>query len=478
MVLQLLLVAALGSLAGIGVAIATFGGFGNVVSAVLGLRWNQPVNVLAAVMTVAGMLLIIGLVGLWISSAYKRITVLDALRGGMGAHNFKKNYFSFEKTPLPISLVLALKDTFGGLGRNLLMVFISAILVISTLIGFGMVENFAKDSNSLMKLMAFELCTDDVSVDQGKEDISDDLRALPGVENVLVNLGFEPTVRKGDQEGAVYVYAADDVKNTRSTNLLEGRLPEKENEILVTLGVANDFGIKVGDVVEIELSGKKAEYLVTGINQRVERMGRSIIMRISGAEKIFPGDVISGYQYFVTAKEGVSFEALKAQVEAYAKTKGITVHNDDMLASMDSTIASVVAALKAICVVIAVLTIIIVIFVESLVIRAKIAKEWRGLGISKALGQTSGGLITQIMLSNIPAILTGAILGGLLSPLVGGNMIKAAFSLFAVKKVDFQIPAQYVLLTIAGIVIVAAFTSATAGLKVRKLKPVTMITEE
>ena len=154
------------------------------------------------------------------------------------------------------------------------------------------------------------------------------------------------------------------------------------------------------------------------------------------------------------------------------------MHNDDMLASMDSTIASVVAALKAICVVIAVLTIIIVIFVESLVIRAKIAREWRGLGISKALGQTSGGLITQIMLSNIPAILTGAILGGLLSPLVGGNMIKAAFSLFAVKKVDFHIPAQYVLLTIAGIVIVAAFTSATAGLKVRKLKPVTMITEE
>ena len=220
------------------------------------------------------------------------------------------------------------------------------------------------------------------------------------------------------------------------------------------------------------------KYLVTGINQRVERMGRSIIMRISGAEKIFPGDVISGYQYYVTAKEGVSFETLKAQVEAYAKTKGITVHNDDMLASMDSTIASVVAALKAICVVIAVLTIIIVIFVESLVIRAKIAREWRGLGISKALGQTSGGLITQIMLSNIPAILTGAILGGLLSPLVGGNMIKAAFSLFAVKKVDFHIPAQYVLLTIAGIVIVAAFTSATAGLKVRKLKPVTMITEE
>lgn len=478
LVFQLLLVATLGLLAGIGVAIATFGMFGNVVSAVLGLHWNQPVNALAAIMTPVLMLLVIGLVGLWISSAYKKISVLDALRGGIGAHNFKKNYFAFDKTPLPVSLVLALKDTFGGLGRNLLMVFVSTILVISTLIGFGMVENFAKDANSLMKLMAFELCTDEVTVDQGTEDISDDLRALPGVENVLVNLGFEPTVRKGDQESTVYVYAADDVKYALSINLLEGRLPEKENEILVTLGVANDLGLKVGDVVEMELSGKKADYLVTGINQRVERMGRSIIMLISGAEEIFPGDVISGYQYFVTAKEGVTYENVKAQIEAYAETKGITVQNNDVRAAMDSTIASVVSALNAICVVIAVLTIIVVIFVESLVIRAKIAKEWRGMGISKALGQTSGGLITQIMLSNIPAILTGAILGGLLSPLAGGSMVKAAFSLFAVKKVDFQIPAYCVLFTIAGIVIVAILTSAAAGLKVRKLKPVTMITEE
>ena len=478
LVLQLLLVAALGAIAGISVAILTFGKFGNVVSAVLGLHWNQPVNVLAAFLTFFGVLLVIGLVGLWISSAYQRITVLDALRGGINTHNFKRNYFPFEKTPLPVPVVLALKECFGGLGRNLLMVFVSAILVISTLIGFGMVENFAKDTNSLMKLMAFELSTDRVTVNDGTQDYSQDLRNLPGVENVLVNVGFEPTIRKGDKEATVYTYAADDVKNTRNTNLLEGRLPERENEILVTLGVANDLGLKVGDVVEIEISGKKAEYIITGINQRVERMGRSLIMRIDGAGRIFPGEIVSGYSYYVTAKQGVSFEDLKARIETYADEKGITVRQTDEETTMNSTIATVVSALNAICVMIAILTIIVVIFVESLVIRAKIAKEWRGMGISKALGQTSGGLITQIMLSNVPAILTGAILGGLLSPLAGSGMVKTAFSLFAVKKVNFHISAYYILLTIAGIVIVAILTSATAGLKVRKLKPVAMITED
>jgi hypothetical protein len=74
--------------------------------------------------TLVGILVVIGLVGIKISSTYKKITVLDALRGGINTHNYKRNYFPLEKTPLPVPMVLSLKETFGGLGRNLLMVMI------------------------------------------------------------------------------------------------------------------------------------------------------------------------------------------------------------------------------------------------------------------------------------------------------------------------------------------------------------------
>ncbi|MBQ2101284.1 MAG: hypothetical protein II477_09480 [Lachnospiraceae bacterium] len=478
LILQILIIAAIGSLVGIGIAVLTFKQFGNVVGAVLGLRWNQPVNGIAAACTVLGTLLVIGLVSLWLSSAYKKITVLDALRGGISTHNFKKNYFTFENTPLPIPMVLALKDTFGGLGRNLIMVFISAILVIATLIGFGMVEKFAKNTDGMMGMMAFEMATDEIVATGCNKDLSEDLRGLEDVENVLVDFGFEPTINMDGRQTAMYTHVVDDLNHTRSTNMLEGRYPEKENEILVTMGIANDLQLKVGDVIELEFAGKKADYIITGINQRMERMGRTIYMRIDGAKKIFPGEVIGAYRYLVTAKDGISYEQLKSTLNEYAEREGLEFQHTDMYTSMNSTIATITMAVKVICIVIAVLTIVIVIFVESLVIRAKIAREWRGMGISKALGQTSGGLICQIMLSNLPAILTGAILGGLLSPFAGDNMIKAAFSLFAMKKVCFSIPLYYVILTIAGIVIVAVLTSATAGLKVRKLKAIDMITEE
>ena len=180
----------------------------------------------------------------------------------------------------------------------------------------------------------------------------------------------------------------------------------------------------------------------------------------------------------VTAKDGVSYQEVKEAIDNYAKKEGLELQHSDYYREMQSTIATVILALNAICIAIIVITIIIVVFVESLVIRAKIAREWRGMGISKALGQTSGGLITQIMFSNLPAILAGAIVGGMVAPFIGSTLVKAMFSLFAIQKVSFGIPFYYVLITIAGIIAVAILTSGTAGLKVRKIKAVAMITEE
>ena len=57
-------------------------------------------------------------------------------------------------------------------------------------------------------------------------------------------------------------------------------------------------------------------------------------------------------------------------------------------------------------------------------------------------------------------------------------MCKAAFSIFVMKSVPFNIPTYYMLVTVVGIMAIAILTSGSAGLKVRGLKPVEMITEE
>ncbi|MCR4609926.1 MAG: FtsX-like permease family protein, partial [Eubacterium sp.] len=99
-------------------------------------------------------------------------------------------------------------------------------------------------------------------------------------------------------------------------------------------------------------------------------------------------------------------------------------------------------------------------------------------GISKAMGQTSRELIVQIMLSNIPTILAGTLIGVLFAEAAGSGIIKTAFSLFAVKSIPFNISFIYMIITIMGIILVAVLTSGFAGLKVNGLKPVEMITED
>ena len=478
LILQICLVAIAGALTGMITAAVSFNGFGDVISSILGLSWNQPVNIGIAAATMIFLVLVVAMVSAADSSAYQEVSVLDALRGGINTHNFKKNYFSFEKTPLPIPLVMALKDFAGGAGRNILIAAISAMLVISTLIGFGMVENFGENPEGIMKIMAFELSDVSVMGNTKGGNIAEELRALPGVDGVWVQMGFEPVLKFGEKEDTLYTYAVDDLKNTRSTSVLEGRMPEAANEILVTTGIAKDMGIKCGDVVTVEYAGKEADYLVTGINQRVERMGRTIYMRIDGAEKIVPGDLTMLYSYGIYTKEGVSFDDISAQLETLKNEKDydFRLQNDRLF--MESTMTTVSASMSLICLAIVAITILVVVFVESLVIRAKISREWRGMGISKALGQTTSGLICQIMLSNIPAVSIGAVIGTLLAQPAGSGAVKAAFSLFVIRNVTFDISVFWRLVCFAGIIITAILAAAAAGLKVRGLKPVEMITEQ
>ncbi len=474
--LQILLIAFLGSVIGIVLAMVTFKGFGNIVSVVLGLTWNQPINFVTAAIVVAGLLLIIYLVSTFVSRTYKKITVLDALRGGIATHNFKRNCFSFEKTPFSIPVVLSLKDTSKSLGRNIVLVLITAVLTVSTLVGFGLYENFGKDSDKLVGFMGFELPEIYVT---GDVEIGDELRELDGVDTVLGTYGIEPVVKFGDEKSSIYTYVYDDVNNAKNTRMLEGRLPSHDNEIIMTAAAAEDLGAKVGDVVEIEFGTKKADYMIVGLNQRVERMGRTIIMNMDAGERIVP--TTSKLTYNIYLKSGETFDSMKPVLEDFAKSKGIDKEAfgmSDGEKMMSSTTGTISDSLKSISIIIAFLTMLIVIFVESLVIRAKIIREWRGMGISKALGMTSGGLITQIMLSNAPAIIIGILIGALVSQPLGGKACVACFSLFGMKSMEFNLPIVMITATGLGILAVALITSALLGIKVRKLKPIEMITEE
>lgn len=473
LLLQMASVTILGVVLGLAVAMLMFNTFGTILSSVVGLSWNQPLNIRVAVRTFVALVAVV-LIATWlIGRKYNRITVLDALRGGINTHNYRKNYFPFEKTPLPVSLVLSLKDMVGGRIRNGLMVLIILLLSMFSVVGFGMVQNFGEDPDNMIRMFGFELGTIGVT---GDNTIIDDIRALPEVDRAYARVSIDFNLEFNGKTKKYSTYAIDDRSQTINTNVIEGRMPTEDNEILVTIAIADDMGIHPGDVVTLENAGKKAEFLVTGLNQRMEQYGRTIMTSLAGAEKLT--DAQLHYIYFVTGKEGCDYEVLKERMDQIGKEKGVKLECVDTSKAINATVQTLSDTMKSICAVILVMAVVVVIFVESLVIRAKISREWRSMGISKALGETSRGLLLQIMLTNLPAILVGAILGAVIAPFIGAFGTTVVFSSFGICKVCFKISTIYMLITIAGITIFAVLTSALAGMRVRKLKPVEMITED
>ena len=471
---QILLDGGLGSLLGLVTGILTFGSFGNVVSGILGVTWNQPVNPFVAVGTVLGLLLLILLVAVWISRRYQKITVLEALRGGLGTHNYRKNRFSFEKSSLPVSLVLSLKDTFGNVGRNIAMVLITVIFAVAMTNGFGLKENFADDPDQMIRLTGTVVGGIQVDTDAG---FKEDFARLPGVTKVRMYYTIEPKVIAGDRSEMINTEVVDDPEGTADLTVLEGRCPRHDNEVMMTAIAAEDLGVKVGDVVTINFAERKAEYMIVGLNQRMQNMGRTMVLTWEGAERIREKKMETAH-YILSAEEGRTYEELKAKVEKLMQEKGVEATYADIDKLVREAVRGTSGAMTALCYVFFVVTLLIVIFVESLVIRAKIVREWRGMGISKALGVTSRGLIAEIMLSNLPAIALGTVIGAVLSRPAGVGFMKGILAMFGIKKIEYGISIPAILLSVGAILLVALITSGLQGLKVRKLNPVEMINEE
>ncbi|MCR5087756.1 MAG: hypothetical protein K6B39_10205 [Lachnospiraceae bacterium] len=472
---QIVAVAFFGSKLGIYAGLLTRKPFGDLVSGILGISWNQPVNVGAAVGTLLGLSLTTLLIAWLLGGRYKKITVLDALRGGINTHNYKKNPVPLDKSVLPLPVAMSLKSTLGGKKRSILLVAISAILAIAMTCGFALYESFGMNKNAMGEMFAFEIGT--IQVMNADPACEDDLKNMDGVDNSLMYVGFEPIIRYGDKEYSAYTYADEDTNKRLNLMMLKGRVEVHDNEILLTQVLAEELGCGIGDVVTVTLGKKSAEYIVTGFDQRMERMGRTANLTLPGALKVLGS--VEKVTYIITAEDGYGFSDMEAGVKKVFADHGcddyVIVNSEKY---MKVTTGTVSMAMKAVCAVVSLVTIFIVVFTIALIVRGKITREWRTMGIDKALGMTSGQQIVQIMLSNLPAVILGSILGVILAGPAGSALCRVIFSLFGMKKVVFGASFVFKAASALSIILMALLTAALMGLRVRRCNPVEMITEE
>ena len=179
-------------------------------------------------------------------------------------------------------------------------------------------------------------------------------------------------------------------------------------------------------------------------------------------------------QVCVNLKPGVTFKEFEKEFKDIYPEETVTDYQE----AAHQTVGLITSGMKAFAFFVTFLTILIVAFVESLIVRTNINKQWRNLGVSKALGFTSRQLIGQVMMSNMPSILIGVSVGLLLSPILGSRLMVVSMAIFGFKKINFIIEPVSYLLTALIICGVALLTAALIGRRIKTLEPVKMITEE
>ncbi len=457
----------------VGILLGTLGSslVGSIQGMMLGLSWSQTFHAGAALVTMAGLLFLVSGTAWLCGRAYRKTSVLEALRGGISTHNFKRNHFPFEKSRLPKALVLAGKNLFGEKGKTLSVFCIVTLLSFAMCTGFGLYENFALRTENLLKIVGLE-AGDILVTGEDVEQAGSQLADWEGIESVLFYGNTSIHMESADAETEVTCDYWRDPEALHNEMIVKGRLPEFENEIVITTNIAKRLNVKVGDTIYVSESGERLAYVVCGIDQKMNNMGLKAMMSETGVRRLNPGIVPA--QVFCYLDDGVTVEEMSARILEVFPELSVA----DSAKQVENTMKSIVSVMKAICVLFVLITLFVVVLVEVLLIKSKLIKERRNFGVQKALGFTTPQLIVQTMLINLPVIGAGALLGAVLSRFLFEPFVVIALSFCGIRQANSNVSPIWMLVTVAGVLLVALAASFLSSVRIRKIDPVSMLTEE
>ncbi|MDE5680681.1 MAG: ABC transporter permease, partial [Lachnospiraceae bacterium] len=402
---------------------------------------------------------------------YRKITVLDALRGGVHTHNFKKNYFPLHVCRLPQSLALAGKNILGEKRKNLSVLCIVALQALVTIIGFSLYQNFAMSPEKLVILSGTEV-GDAYVTGKNLDEAGSRLEDWKEVEKVLYYNNCSVRLYSGDEQITLTCDIHREPQALNNEMLIEGRLPVYDNEIVLTTVVAQRLSVGVGDVVYAEGGGERKDYMISGVDQKFNNAGIKAMMTWEGAERL--SGEMGAVVLYVYLKEGVSYADIQEKMAVEFPDLDVS----EGAKMIEQGMATIRFAMQLICLIFVAITVVVVVMVELLLVKSKITKERKNYGIHKALGYTTAQLIGHTLLINMPVILTGAVLGIVLGRGVINPLVSTFLSGFGIKKCEMVIAPVWFLVTVAGIVAVAAISCIVSAAGIRRIEPVKMLSED
>ncbi len=404
----------------------------------------------------------------------KKIEPITALRKGISTHNFKKNNVSLERSPLPLNAALAMKTTISGFKQNVTVCV--TMLVISLVIVFSgvMFENVLKDIKPMIDMIAGESADSCINVNLNREEeFKSGLRCDDRVEKFYLFTNNNVEVQHVDGISLAVSVIDDSSKLNNQSMIIEGRFPKYGNEFAVAAKYAKEKGLDVGDEIMLKIGNAQDKYIISGLIQNTNNLGKDCIMTREAFEKI---SSLQNVSYYIDFVDGVDIDGFNSEMSEYFGSDVNVVYN--ILAVLEGTSKVYVSLITIIVAAVVILSCIVVIFVMYLLVRTLIGGKKRDYGILKALGFTTRQLVLQTTLSFMPSVIISTVAGIFVSIRIINPLMALFLSGIGVVKCSFAIPVGFIIFEGIGLAAFAFAAACLMSLRVKKIAPMEMLSGE
>lgn len=493
---EYVLIALVSAIIGAGPAVAMADGL--LRNAASSVYYGGPVTipVVPIIFCILAIIIFVGLTALSRALSVKKYPPVMAFRKGIDTHYFKKTILPLDRTKGSVHMRLALKELLQNAKNHIgLTVCIMACTVL-VLMGFILGTFFASPDRILGSVCGHELCDIRIKAvgEVEPEAFAAELGGMDGVKQVLTPAnGIGVKINDDDSPMSLEVY--DDYSKTSTIILTEGRFPEHENEVSLTVQAQSRIKAKVGDTITLEYGKVKKDYVITGIvNSAVDPVSAYLIT--DGFKLMNPAYTPSTFDIYLNDgvdkkefadilrerygkeiaeyKDGeVDGEDFEERIRAIAEKKMAEAMTENGVSYMeyaikvgDQTISGSTSLMKiksltfereeneeianmllvsfaGIAVIMMLISAVVVILILSILMASTIRKQYRELGIMKGLGYTSRELKFQLAFRIVPVAILAVILGTVISILLMGGVnafvCKIIVSPFSIVLMDIAI---------------------------------------
>ncbi|MCL1809550.1 MAG: FtsX-like permease family protein [Clostridiales bacterium] len=471
MLLQYAGIALAGSLVGIGLSYLALPLLASLLSAQTGLLWHQG---FAPGTSAVCLLLILAAASLNVLQSARRVKSLEpvtAIRGSLNARNVKKNFFRLDKSKGSLQFTLARKLIVQNPVQNIMISIIIAAVTYASAFGLVFFYNMTVDSDSFIGTIAGEVSSLMVKPlsNQNTARIREEIGNMPEVRKSIVFDGVMVLVN----DEVFFVDVTEDFDDLEGQMLYEGSFPESPDEIAIGGAASEKFGKSTGETIRVVNGQKEADYLICGLIQSGNNIGRTLTLTVEGVRRVIPDYIPAAmYVYLNDGVETASF--INALEDQYGGIIDKPINLEELI---DAATGSYVALISLFAVCVLMVTGFVVSLVLYFVIKTMVARRKRDFGVQKALGFTSLQLVQQISLSFLPVVAIGSAAGVACGYLFINPMLSAMFKGVGIMKFELVISHAWLATLCVGIVLFSYLVAALVSSRVRKISAYALMTE-